>query len=73
MAIAQGYKDNFETLRKAFKYNDVALMECFDTKTESRAVLLCAVNQDETTKEIEFVPFAQLLDENPYERFIPPE
>lgn len=33
MAISEGHKDNFETLKRAFANGDTALMECFDTKT----------------------------------------
>lgn len=73
MAIAKGYKANFETLLKAMSNGDTLLMECKDAKTGKPVVVVCACYHDAKTEEIVTVPLAKLFDGNPYEELIPPE
>ena len=73
MAIAKGYKANFETLLKAMANGDALLMECKDAKTGKPVVVVCACYQDDKTEEIVTVPLAKLFEGNPYEELIPPE
>lgn len=71
MPIAQGYKDNFSTLMRAVKNNDVVLMECTDASTGQSVMTVCAVFQQ--GEEYVTVPLAKLFDGNPYEELKPPE
>lgn len=48
-------------------------MECYDTKLDQLVAVICAVNYDTTAEEYEFVPFASMVNENPYKRFVPPK
>lgn len=70
--IVQKHKENFETLRRAFLDDRVALLECTDKKTGEKVAVIVALNQEEN-EEIGFVPFAAFYNENPYERLEPPE
>jgi hypothetical protein len=73
MAIAKGYKANFETLLKAMSNGDALLMECKDAKTGKPVFVVCACYHDAKTEEIVTVPLAKLFDGNPYEELTPPE
>lgn len=71
MAIAKGYKQNFETLRRACKNGDLALLE---TKDKSSGAIVYAVVacQHEDDGEITMVPLAKMFDGNPYDELSPP-
>lgn len=68
--ITKGYRANFETLERAFKHGDVALMECTDAMTGKPVIAICAVNT--VNGEYEFSPLAKMFDGNPYEELNPP-
>ena len=68
--ITKGYRANFETLERAFKHGDVALMECTDAVTGKPVIAICAVNT--VNGEYEFSPLAKMFDGNPYEELNPP-
>jgi hypothetical protein len=68
--ISKGYEDNFNTLCRAVRNDDVALMECTDTATGKPVITICAVQRNGDT--MQFVPFAKLFDGNPYEELTPP-
>lgn len=70
MAISEVHKKNFETLERATKNGDIALMECTDKKTGSSVNVICAVYQNEG--EYVFVPLAKLFNNNPYDELNPP-
>ena len=70
MAIQEGYKNNFETMRRAFKSDDVCLMECVDKRDGKRKVVVCMTNV--VGEQIGMAPIAILFDENPYEVLEPP-
>lgn len=70
MAIANGYKANFETLQRAIKDGAALLMECYDATTGKPVIAICAANFD--GKEYQMVPLAKMFDGNPYEELIPP-
>lgn len=73
MAIGEGYKTNFETLQKAVKNGDIAIMECKDKATGDTAILVCAVQRPQMRGgEITMVPLARMIDGNPYELYEPP-
>jgi hypothetical protein len=69
--IAQGYRSNFETLRKAFKSGDVALLECTDAKTGATVIAICTVRHDRDGSVV-MSPFAKMFDGNPFEELLPP-
>ena len=78
MAIAKGYKANFETLKKAFDHDSVCLVECTDKATGKPVMTICMVNVIKDPNmivkdEFEFVPVAKLFDGNPYEEVSPPK
>lgn len=58
MAISTDEKQNFETLRRACKNGDLALMECKDRKTGERVVVIGAVN---CHVRYSYVPLAKML------------
>lgn len=71
MAIAPGYKTNFETLISAAKNDDLCLLECQDAVTGKPVITVCAVMRD-TDGTIQLAPFAKMFDGDPYEELIPP-
>lgn len=68
--IPQTHRDNFKTLNQAFDDGAACLLECRERMTGKPAYVICAVNRK--GDEFELVPFAQLFDDNPYERLSPP-
>lgn len=68
--IPQAYRDNFNILQQAFDAGDACLLECHEQATGKPSYVICAVNHRD--EEFELVPFAQLFDDNPYERLAPP-
>lgn len=71
MAIAPGYKDNFATIIKAAKNDDLCLLECTDAATGRPVIVICAVMQHEDGT-FQLAPFAKMFDGNPYEEVTPP-
>lgn len=74
MAIPEAIKTNFNTLVKAFKQEDIALLECLDRNTGESAYAICAVNliqQAVAEPEIEMVPLGLMFSSDPYEMLIP--
>jgi len=71
MALLDGHRQNFETLRQAFLNGDAALMECELTATGEAVAVLCAANRSEDG-DVEFVSFGTLFDDNPYTLVNPP-
>lgn len=70
MAIPKGYKANFETLKRAFKNGDVALMECTDKVTGKPVYVICTVGRENS--EYVMSPVAKMFDGNPYDELNPP-
>ena len=69
--IEKGYRENFETLRRACKNDDLALVDCQDKTTGKPVRVLCAM-QTEDDGEISMIPLARLFDGNPYDELNPP-
>ena len=72
MALASGYKSNFETLQRAFQNGDVALMECQLAATGEEVAVVCAATRHEDGS-VEFSPFCMMFPGNPYELLNPPK
>lgn len=70
--IAQGYKNNFETLLLAARNKDLCLLECTDAKTGVPVITVCAVGRDDDGQFV-MSPLAKLFDGNPYEELVPPQ
>lgn len=86
--VCRSQKQNFETLCSAFKAGDVAIMECELVATKERVAVIVAANSIwqspeveqrgkrkrlvQHLKEITFVPFAVMLNGNPYRLLNPP-
>lgn len=68
--IPKPYCTNFNTLSRAFDDGAVCLVECRERATGKPAYVICAVGRPGT--DYEFVPFARMFDENPYELLAPP-
>jgi hypothetical protein len=71
MAIPDYARANFETLMKAAKAGDLALMECTEARSGETRYVLCAVGRDDATHYV-MTPFGHLAPGNPYEAYIPP-
>ena len=72
MALAPGYKSNFETLRQAFQNGDAALLECQLAATGKPVAVICAANRHDDGS-VEFAPFCMMFPGNPYEMLNPPK
>lgn len=69
--LSEADKRNFETIVRAIKNDDVALMECTLNATGEAVPVICACFIDEE-ENVNMVPFAQLFSGNPYEILEPP-
>lgn len=71
MPLLKGHKTNFNTLSQAFKNGHVGLVHCWDTQQKRECAMIFAAqyNDDES---ISMIPFARMVDENPFERYLPP-
>ncbi len=71
MALRQSDKQNFETLSRAFSRSQVALVDVLRLKDRKQVAAVCALqaNRDGT---ITLIPFATLVEGNPFEDFAPP-
>ena len=74
MAIPDYARANFETLMKAAKAGDLALMECTEVASGETRYVLCAVGRgtDEDGGDYVMTPFGHLAPGNPYDAYIPP-
>lgn len=68
--VVQGHAANFETLKSAFAHGDIALLECQLKATGEIVATIVALNRNDN--EVEFAPFAIMLNGNPYELLNPP-
>jgi hypothetical protein len=68
--IPKPYRENFTTLSRAFADGAACLLECYAQATGKPVYVICAVNL--CGPDYKLVPFAQLFDDNPYERLSPP-
>jgi hypothetical protein len=64
---------NFETLQRAFAESNVELIWATRTDTGEQVGVICAVQtSSDPDLPVEYVPFAEMIDANPYERYEPP-
>lgn len=67
----QPYRDNFNTLHRAFADGAAGLLGRTDRATGKPAFVICAVNRRDP--DCEPVPAARLFDGDPYELPTPPK
>jgi hypothetical protein len=70
MAIPDHARANFDTLLRAARDGNLALMECLDAATREPRYVLCTVGRNDD--EFVFTPFCHLADGNPYDAYVPP-
>lgn len=70
MAIPDYARTNFNTLIRAARAGDIALMECLDATTREPRYVVCAVGRD--GGDFVLTPFGHLAPDNPYEAYLPP-
>jgi len=70
MAIAEGYKHNFNQLLRAVSSGDAALLETTEKATGRTVIVVVAVTFDGS--EYHLVPMARMFDGNPYDELDPP-
>lgn len=69
-----GYRPILDTIYRAAREGDLALMECQDAKTGKPVAVVVAVNQPgDKGGEYSMVPLARLFDGNPYTLLNPPK
>ena len=68
-ALLSGHKTNFDTLCRAVRNGDAAIVDCQHRETGESVAVVCAVNADH---EYELIPLAMLFDGDPYELLNPP-
>lgn len=71
MALDERIKVNFETLCRAFRNRDAGIMEC-KRVSDGRIVALLVAVQTLADGTVSYVPFAEMIDGNPYEQYCPP-
>lgn len=69
--IPKGHKSNLDTIIRAARAGDLAVVECFNRRENRIVHVLCAIGFD--GKEYAIAPFAQLYDDNPYDVLSPPD
>lgn len=69
--IPQAYRDNFNTMLRAAKNGDLALVESKDAKTGEPRYLIAAI-QHENDYQVSVVPFGHMANGNPYEEYADP-
>ena len=70
MAIPDYARTNFETLVKAAKAGNLALMECTEVESRETRYVLCAVGRNDG--DFVMTPFGHLAPGNPYDAYVPP-
>lgn len=70
MSLTKGERANFETLLRAARNGDLALIESTVAETGERVAILCAVAFD--GREYHISPFGHLCPANPFEFYADP-
>ena len=71
MPLREGDKNNFETLERAFKEGQAALMDVRRRSDGKKVAAIVAVGRDDDDNYM-FTPFAIMVEGNPFELFDPP-
>ncbi len=71
LPLAEDQKINFQTLKLAVEYEDVALVSAIRKKDGRPVALICAMNHMEDGNIVP-VPLAEIISGNPYELYYDP-
>lgn len=71
MALKPGDQINFNTMLRAARNGDLALMECRDKETGKYVAVVVMHHMD--GDESVFTPVAKMFEDDPYEEVFPPE
>ena len=71
MPLTTSQKKNFNTLRRAFRSGDAALMECQLAATGETVAVICAARRH-ADESVTFTPFAMFFADDPYRILNPP-
>jgi len=71
MAIAEAFRQNFDTLLRAAADGSLALLECTDAVTSEPRYVICAVGR--AGDDYVLTPFGHLHDRNPFDAYLPPD
>jgi hypothetical protein len=69
--LLAAHRQNYNTLVDAVMRGRTALMDCVNKRTGERVAVVCAYNVDKDGA-YDFVPMAQLFNENPFDILRPP-
>ena len=72
MALRKSDKKNFATLSRAFRQGHVALVDVLRLKDRKKIAAVCAIQQN-GDGTMTMIPFATLVEGNPFEEFAPPK
>ena len=71
MTLATGHRDNLDTIMRAARAHDLAVLECQDRATHEPVPVLVAIHLDNDGQYV-FTPLARLFTGNPYAELIGP-
>ena len=69
--ICRAHAKNLDTLKLAFSRDEVALVECNRISDNTIVAMLCVVHMDQDG-EYNIIPFAEMINGNPYDMYLPP-
>ena len=72
MALGKGHQKHLDTIMRAARAHDLAVLECQDRLTHAPVPVLVAVHQDDDGQYV-FTPLARMFTGNPYEELLGPE
>lgn len=70
--LSPAHRANFNTMQRAAKAGDLALVSCTDAKTGDPVAAICIVQYDKHGN-VDLTPVARMFNTNPYEELLPPE
>lgn len=65
-------KKNYNTLTKAMKDGQTCIVKTRRVKDGSDVILVCAINAPDEDDQIELIPFAEMIQGNPFELYEKP-
>lgn len=71
--IPEPFQKNFDTLLRAARNGDLALLECTDKDSGQVRHVICAMQWNEAEQKFDMIPFGHLCPGNPYDMYDPPE
>jgi len=69
--LLKAHKDNFDTLQRAMRDGNLALLSAIRKEDQKPVALVCAISTN-TDKTFTPVPLAVMIEDNPFELFEDP-